>query len=84
MLLDWSNISSKLRGNVAMENHLSLSLRKLTRRVTDLGKTAKTPPKNTQITMAEQEEDFSALPLPDRFQHKVVPNPPRICLMQTN
>lgn len=58
-----------------MEKHISLPLRKLTRRVTELGKPASTPSKEPPVAMAEQEEDFSALPLPDRFQHKVVFNP---------
>jgi hypothetical protein len=70
MLLDHFNFSVGMRGSAVME-HVSLSLRKLTRRVTELGKQTKSPAKET-VRMAEQEEDFSALPLPDRFQHKVV------------
>ena len=36
--------------------------------------------------MAEQEEDYSSLPLPDRFVHKVLPeeSPTHPCPMLTN
>jgi hypothetical protein len=48
----------------------SQSLRELTRRISDT-----TRPRERgqarRAKMAEQEEDFSSLPLPDRFQHKV-------------
>ncbi|KAB8304804.1 hypothetical protein EYC80_004146 [Monilinia laxa] len=43
---------------------------KLTKRLAT-GKLPNTPPKVTIAKMAEQEEDFSSLPLPDRFQHKI-------------
>ncbi|KAK2629825.1 hypothetical protein QTJ16_000645 [Diplocarpon rosae] len=59
-----------------MEKHVALSLRKLTQRVTG-GKLSSTLPSKERtivITtldgMAEAEEDFSSLPLADRFQHK--------------
>jgi hypothetical protein len=57
----------------AMENRIAfpLPLRKLTQRVTDLRKPQKTPLQIEVAVMAEAEEDFSSLPLPDRFQHKV-------------
>ena len=61
-----------IRGVAAMEKHITLPLRKLTKRVTGSGKEPKTPPKPPNSKMAEQEEDFSSLPLPDRFQHKVL------------
>jgi hypothetical protein len=61
-----------IQGLAAMEKHISLPLRKLTKRVTGSGKNPKTPPKSANPMMAEQEEDFSSLPLPDRFQHKVL------------
>ena len=48
---------------------LSNGLRKLTKRVTD--SSHKPRFKSPAPVMAEQEEDFSSLPLPDRFQHKV-------------
>ncbi|TVY42433.1 Spindle pole body component, partial [Lachnellula occidentalis] len=32
---------------------------------------SRTPSSNTKANMAEKEEDFSSLPLPDRFQHKI-------------
>jgi len=50
-----------------MQRKLSLSMRKLTKRVTDIGQ----PPSISIANMAEQEEDYSSLPLPERFQHKV-------------
>ena len=55
-----------------MEKHRSNPLQKLTRRVIGSGKELKAivSPVHT-IEMAEQEEDFTSLPLPDRFQHKV-------------
>ncbi len=58
-----------------MEKHISLPLRKLTKRVIGSGKEPKTPPKTPNAEMAEAEEDFSSLPLPDRFQHKVLITP---------
>jgi hypothetical protein len=67
-----SSVSSMIQGLAAMEKHISLPLRKLTKRVTGSGKDPKTPPKSPSPKMAEQEEDFSSLPLPDRFQHKVL------------
>jgi hypothetical protein len=68
-----------------MKKRLSLPLRKLTQRVTGSDKDPKVPPKSPKAKMAEQEEDFSSLPLPDRFQHKVVITPqPWRCLMQIN
>lgn len=56
---------------VAMEYCIPLPLRKLTKLVANLGRNPKTPPKIQVANMADQEEDFSSLPLPDRFQHKV-------------
>ncbi|CZT04158.1 related to microtubule associated protein [Rhynchosporium graminicola] len=56
--------------------HIAPTLRKLTRRVTG-GRLSKgrLSDSKSQISladgMAEAEEDFSSLPLPDRFQHKV-------------
>jgi hypothetical protein len=64
-----------IRGLAAMEKRISLPLRKLTKRVTGSGKEPKAPPKSPNPKMAEQEEDFSSLPLPDRFQHKVLTPP---------
>lgn len=58
---------------VGMEGLLSTSLRKLTKRVTDFRRPSQNH--NTIAAMADQEEDFSSLPLPDRFQHKVCPHP---------
>ena len=55
-----------------MEKRLSGSMKRLTRRVTDLRRQSYTSHKVSIATMAEQEEDFSSLPLPDRFQHKVI------------
>ncbi|ESZ92167.1 hypothetical protein SBOR_7462 [Sclerotinia borealis F-4128] len=49
---------------------MSLRNLKLTKRIAT-GKLPQTPPKVTVAKMAEQEEDFSSLPLPDRFQHKI-------------
>jgi hypothetical protein len=53
-------------------------MRKLIKRVSDISlQPSNTPSKEpapvsqAAISMAEQEEDFSSLPLPDRFQHKV-------------
>lgn len=63
-----------------MEKHIALPLplRKLTQRVTELRKPQKTPLKIEIAVMAEAaEEDFSSLPLPDRFQHKVNISLPR-------
>jgi hypothetical protein len=54
-----------------MEGHIYLSLRKLITRVPGLRKLSKVLTKYRNANMAEQEEDFSSLPLPDRFQHKV-------------
>ena len=53
--------------------HLTMSgLKKLTKCVTELTRRPKSPPRPVLVVaMAEQEEDFSSLPLPDRFQHKV-------------
>jgi hypothetical protein len=65
-------LSSVDHGLVAMEKHISLPLRRLTKRVTGSGKEPKTTSKAPNPKMAEQEEDFSSLPLPDRFQHKVL------------
>jgi len=67
-------------GVAAMEKHIALPLRKLTKRVTGSGKKPKTPPRPSTPKMAEQEEDFSSLPLPDRFQHKVpiMPQAPKL------
>jgi len=73
-----------IRGVAAMEKHLALPLRKLTRRVTGSGKEPKTPPEPPTPKMAEQEEDFSSLPLPDRFQHKVLTMPEALTLPRTN
>ncbi|PQE29511.1 Spindle pole body component alp14 protein [Rutstroemia sp. NJR-2017a WRK4] len=49
---------------------LSMSLLKLTNRVA-IGRPKDTLTKTAVGTMAEQEEDFSSLPLPDRFVHKI-------------
>lgn len=59
---------------------MSLPKLKLTKRIAT-GKLLQTPTKATTAKMAEQEEDFSSLPLPDRFQHKVFHpvESPRIC-----
>jgi hypothetical protein len=48
----------------------SHSLRELTRRISGTADFLETGSARSG-TMAEQEEDFSSLPLPDRFQHKV-------------
>jgi hypothetical protein len=56
---------------------LSMSLLKLTNRVA-IGRLKDTLTKTAVGTMAEQEEDFSSLPLPDRFVHKVQSMSPRI------
>jgi hypothetical protein len=48
----------------------SQSLRELTRSISDTARFHQTGQGTTE-NMAEQEEDFSSLPLPDRFQHKV-------------
>jgi len=67
-----------------MEKNFVGSLRKLTRRVADLRDTSKTPsPRVTIVAMADAEEDFSSLPMPDRFQHKVTPTTPRLRPLQT-
>ena len=58
-----------------MEKNISLPLWKLTKRVIGSGKEPKTPPKTPNTEMAEAEEDFSSLPLHDRFQHKVLITP---------
>jgi len=49
---------------------MSDGLRKLTKRVSGIAHRPKFKPPAPAI-MADQEEDFSSLPLPDRFQHKV-------------
>ena len=56
-----------------MVSAFSQSLRKLTRRITGTTRFHERG-EARRAKMAEQEEDFSSLPLPDRFQHKV-----RIC-----
>lgn len=54
----------------AMPSHFSAPLRQLTRRVTaSLG--LHSVSSRVLGKMADQEEDFSSLPLPDRFVHKV-------------
>jgi hypothetical protein len=73
--LETPRVSSLNHDLAAMEKHISLPLRKLTRRVTEYRKEHKTPPKTPNAEMAEAEEDFSSLPLPDRFQHKVLITP---------
>lgn len=65
-------MSHIFQGLVGMEKRIALPLRKLTKRVTDtLGRTESVVSISIPVIMAEAEEDFSSLPLPDRFQHKV-------------
>jgi hypothetical protein len=52
---------------------MSWSLRELINRVPGSTKTIQISTQTLTANMAEQEEDFSSLPLPDRFQHKVYP-----------
>lgn len=62
-------------GFFGMEKRIAPSLRKLTKRITaKLGRPESVVsilPVPVTVIMAEAEEDFSSLPLPDRFQHKV-------------
>lgn len=75
-----------LHGVAAMGKDLYQPLRKLTKRVTGSPKEPKAPSQITNRKMAEQEEDFSSLPLPDRFQHKVIlaPQFPDVSGQRTN
>ncbi|KAI9765593.1 MAG: Microtubule-associated protein, microtubule dynamics during spindle orientation [Geoglossum simile] len=50
---------------------LSTPIRKLTRRLSEIFTPSKTKAHQLPPKMADQEEDFSSLPLPDRFSHKV-------------
>lgn len=54
---------------------------KLTHRAAVLLRLRRTPPRKSPAhlsSMADQEEDYSTLPLPDRFQHKVLDLPRKL------
>jgi hypothetical protein len=79
-------LSPNSGGDDGMAGHIALPLLKLTRRVTD--QLVKPKPIVSIVPavdgMAEQEEDFSSLPLPDRFQHKVHWSPRIVLSKRTN
>lgn len=72
-------LSFKQRQDDNMPASLFSSIRKLTRRAADLARSTRPTPEDTDISsleawtiiMADGEEDYSSLPLTDRWVHKV-------------